>query len=557
MKKSARFILVLAATAAFLVGGVLWLASLDDSAATPPPPPPQKPQLVHVPPPNLDDLPKEKRESLERRWERLLEFTAQPGLTPDEAGLTYGNMGMRYHEAGLLASAAACYQNANALQPREFRWLYYLGVVMRELGRYPEALKIFRQAHSLNPEYAPILIVLAEESLQNREFEQARALFQRALDLDDNNTAALLGLGRTAMGEDRKEEGVEYLRRVLELDPKVSAAHTLLANAYDLLGRPNEAAPHRARAGDGLPSIVDPLLLAIRNLDSVFRQVRARAEKAVREGRYPDALNLFREALASEPSNAILHLNIGEIQMVLGQTQAALASFQQALAFSANPDLNLKAHLYLGGLYVKQNQDAQALPHLENALAIQPNHGKTAMQLADLYRRNGRFGDALPLYEMLVGLAPNQAGARFGRLFCLIGARRYADAAAAVKVDITAIPGDASFAHIQARLLAASPAENVRDGAAALAIMDRLSKQYMNSSMAATIAMAAAETGRFEIALNWQRRALQLAGQDKASNPRVLEEDLETYRQGNPCRKPWREDDPIFFQKTYQRPQSG
>lgn len=557
MKKPVSFLIILAVTAFVLIAGVFWLASLDDDNIAPPKPPEKKPVLVYVPPPALEGLDPAARQALEQRWERLLEFTSQPGLTPAEAGLAYGNMGTRYHGHGLLPSAAACYQNAHNLQPLEFRWLYYLGVVLREMGQYPDALKVFYQAHLLDPEYVPTLIVLAEESLQNKEYEKARALFQRSLDLDSNCTAALLGLGRTALVEGKSQEGIDYLKRVLTLDAKVTAAHTLLANAYDIMGRPEEAEPHRLRAGDGLPGIVDPLLLAIRERDSVFRQVRAQAEKAVKSGRYEDALNLFRQALASEPQNAVLHLNIGEIQMVLGRLPPAQASFQQALSLSTNPDLNLKANLYLGNLYGKQGQDARAIQHLEKVIAIEPNQPAAAFQLADAYRRNGRFVDALPFYEKVVARSPGQAGARFGRLFCLIGSGRYADAAAVVTQDMAVIAGDASFEHIQARLLAASPVEGVRDGATALAIMDRLSRQYMNSAMAATIAMATAETGRFENAINWQQRALELVARDKASNQRVLEEDLTTYRQGNPCRRPWRADDPIFFKKTYQQPKNG
>jgi len=62
-----------------------------------------------------------------------------------------------------------------------------------------------------------------------------------------------------------------------------------------------------------------------------------------------------------------------------------------------------------------------------------------------------------------------------------------------------------------------------------------------------TMAMALAETGRFEEAVQWQRETIAAAAQTNRHDlDGRLAENLSRYERRLPCRVPWPENDPVF-----------
>jgi hypothetical protein len=65
--------------------------------------------------------------------------------------------------------------------------------------------------------------------------------------------------------------------------------------------------------------------------------------------------------------------------------------------------------------------------------------------------------------------------------------------------------------------------------------------------MAQTMAMTFAELGQYEDAVTWQRDAMSAAQQARREDLTArLEENLRRYQSRQPCRTPWRGDDPVF-----------
>ena len=76
--------------------------------------------------------------------------------------------------------------------------------------------------------------------------------------------------------------------------------------------------------------------------------------------------------------------------------------------------------------------------------------------------------------------------------------------------------------------------------------MNGLLKAQQSVPMAETMAMALAETGRFEEAVQWQSDAIRAATQGKREDwVRRLNANLRLYESGRPCRTPWTLDDPV------------
>ena len=92
-----------------------------------------------------------------------------------------------------------------------------------------------------------------------------------------------------------------------------------------------------------------------------------------------------------------------------------------------------------------------------------------------------------------------------------------------------------------ARLLATVPDESVRDGDRALVLAKEVFGLAVNADHAETLAMAWAELGDFDTAIQWQERALELLSEGgdpgQASAARLR---LEQYQNGQACREPWK-----------------
>jgi hypothetical protein len=80
-----------------------------------------------------------------------------------------------------------------------------------------------------------------------------------------------------------------------------------------------------------------------------------------------------------------------------------------------------------------------------------------------------------------------------------------------------------------------------------MALMQELLKTQRTLEMAQTMAMTFAEVGQFEEAVTWQRDAMAAAKQAGREDLTArLEENLKRYESRQPCRTPWRDDDPVF-----------
>src|SRR5204863_9459669 len=104
-------------------------------------------------------------------------------------------------------------------------------------------------------------------------------------------------------------------------------------------------------------------------------------------------------------------------------------------------------------------------------------------------------------------------------------------------------PDRSQFPVALARLLAAAPDDEVRDGARAVALVRLLLEQRATVAVRETMAMALAETRQYDEAVMWQRDAINAgAGRLQPSAIARMRDTLALYQQKRPCRTPWRSD---------------
>lgn len=126
-------------------------------------------------------------------------------------------------------------------------------------------------------------------------------------------------------------------------------------------------------------------------------QVRL-GDRMRRQGLNEAALIQYEKALEVEPDNAVILLKAAKMDIALGQTSSAIHRLSRAI--QKNPNY-VTPYIELGGLL----EPAQALPHLQEAIAINPFDPRPHRMLEGIYQSLGQTNSALFEREVYLKLS--------------------------------------------------------------------------------------------------------------------------------------------------------
>jgi tetratricopeptide (TPR) repeat protein len=453
----------------------------------------------------------------------------------------YGELGKVLFAAEFLEPAEACFLDAQALAPTDARWPYYLGHLHKLRGEAGKSVNAFERALALQPNDVATLVWLGNEYLEADRADAAQSVFDKAIALQPRSAAAYSGLGRAALARKDYASAVKQLEHALELSPKASAVEYPLGLAYRGLGQTDTAEAHLRQRGDKEAVPIDPWMDDVRATLRSAVAYENRGMRALDSGDYAAAVNDFRHALAVAPDNPSLRHELATALYASGNTQEAFNEFAEITKRS--PEF-AKGHYSLGMLLASQGRFPDAVEQFASAVKADPHYPGAELQLAEALRRSGRAADALPHYSRVIVLDPHAADARFGYAMALARLQRYRDARDALLEATKAQPDQPALTQALARLLAAAPDERVRDGRRAAEIVQTLLKNPHDVDVYEAMAMALAEIGLFDQAIQWQRGAIDGAGRsgrpDLASR---MTGNLKLFENHMPSRTPWRDDE--------------
>ena len=343
---------------------------------------------AEIPLPELQGTQARVEQAVRSRYEEVLP-------APDDAD-AWGAYGMTLDAHRFVEAAIVAYREAHALDPGEFRWPYYLAILVNS-SEPLEARVWFERALAIDPTYAPAQILYAESLESVGDFERAWEGFARAAELDPSDPLAPFGLGRIALRRGEVERAVELLRRADELGPPMQAVVAVLARAYQRAGQ-RELARRRAEEARLLPRMVhhrDERRAAVQILavdsESYLRRSRTYSEV----GQFDRALEELEEILAVEPEMAAAHLAAAGVYDRMGRSTEALAEVESAMRLGA--DL-AEARPLLTSLLFKLGRFDEAEDHARIVLMEDPDDVHMLLLLS---MEAARRGDVESMIETL------------------------------------------------------------------------------------------------------------------------------------------------------------
>jgi len=253
-----------------------------------------------------------------------------------------------------------------------------------------------------------------------------------------------------------------------------------------------------------LAALLTPALLGadVRGARKTF----LRARVAVAEGRFREALDLYRRVLAEIPDDAVVHYEYAQLLRDLNVTEEAIEQAREAVRLDPSlPEARrLLGALELAGAGKDSARLDRAIAQLQEAHKLSPSDPATSATLARALLARGRAGDAarvldeMPEAHMQPGLMRLAAEAR-------AKSGRGKEAEALYQELLEADPADREIA---AALVDLYEDEDRFEDALRL-LQDLEKKDPENAGVSERIAIDLARAGRFDEA---EKRARSLAG---------------------------------------------
>jgi tetratricopeptide (TPR) repeat protein len=231
-----------------------------------------------------------------------------------------------------------------------------------------------------NPEALPRLKACSE-SLQRNLARQAVTDCKLAVGLDGQSASAHLLLGQAYLAlrsASMIAEAKAELQQSLDLDSTLVWARFYLAKVYLDTGRPDKAKSELEQALQTRPGVAH------------FLSLLSEAERKL--GAPQAALSWHRKALAADPKMNTVHYYAALAYMDLKQDDEAVKELEASIQ---SPFVAPELYLTLGSLYVQRKRFQEAEDLCRKAIALDPEHSESYLNLAQLFNAQGLGAKAL------------------------------------------------------------------------------------------------------------------------------------------------------------------
>ena len=352
-----------------------------------------------------------------------------------------------------------------------------------------KALADFDEAIHLAPRNAKFVRDRGLYRIQHGDVDKGLADLDRSLELNPSHVETLEARAVALGMQDNYEQALASLDKAIRLDPK-------RASAYYHRGR------IRLAMKDFKGSIED-LNHALELQSGLAAALLARAEAYRQLGDLKKALADLDTLHKAAPNSDLVRRLRHQLMVQSGRADEAIAETKQWIERQDKP--RSKGWIELGTLYLLADDPTHAVEAFSSAIEAAPDSGTAYLRRADAYVQIGHHAEAVADYQK------------------------------ALEHD----PENVSALNNFSWLLSTSPHDELRDGKRAIEIATKACRvtDYKQAYILSTLAAGYAETGDFDTAIKWSKKAVEIGGPNLHE---ALEKELKQYQ----SHEPWREEKP-------------
>lgn len=329
-----------------------------------------------------------------------------------------------------LAASLPWFERAIELTPGNVVLLGEYAATLGELGRYKSMLDVVRQMHKIDSSFPQIYFLQAVLAARAGKDDLARRLLWRAgkemtstpagrvlegvlayrsghpslavEKFDEvargqpDNTRVALMLARALISAGDLPEAVARLQPLAARSDASPYLLTLLARAYEQLGRRDLAAPLLDRAAGPPPTGIAIVPAEPGRSDAAAAQLRL----LLAGGQASEAMGYAAELVRRFPGAADIEILVGDAALLTGDPVAALASYTRAAQVRRTTSLAMR----MGYALHSTGQPKAASDLLAEAFRQSPQDASLAMQMGRLAMLQGNRAQAVGYWQQAVRL---------------------------------------------------------------------------------------------------------------------------------------------------------
>ena len=306
----------------------------------------------------------------ERAYERLRQ------LAPGTAEV-HARLGLIYFQERKFEQAVASLRQALHLKPNLPKLDTLLAMSLSELGRYSEALPGLEKGFHQSTDPAVRRMCGLQLARAYTDLQRDSKAVQVALELNrlyPEDAEVLYQTGKVY-------GNLAYLtmHKLAQVAPESVWRHEAAAEAFESQGANESAIPEYR-----LVLALDPHRPSIHY--RLGRTLLARSVNTKSPEDTAESAKEFEQELQQEPGNANAAYELAEIHRNAGEVEEARKFFEMALKYYPNFE---EAHLGLASVLMFEHKPELALPHLQKAIALNPENQVSWYRLLQVERALG------------------------------------------------------------------------------------------------------------------------------------------------------------------------
>jgi len=363
-------------------------------------------------------------------------------------------------------------ENEIKLHPEYPDLLNLMGLLQSVERLHDTALAYFENALSINPYYAEAkvnrLYAMAATGKTSDAAEGAKELAEQS----QGAFSTLVVCGKLLTWLSDSGSAVEILRKACDKKPNNPAAHHYLGLAL-LEGSPDEAAASFEKAaslGTAFIALYDTCQIYKKGRIKLSKQAAEKlkstldmnpntvkvyinaAEMLASEGKFDDAESMFEKARAVEPDSSTIENGLGLVAVSREYGEEAKLHFKRALHFDPG---DISSHVNLAFQYGSEGEIKLAEEQIRKAVELAPRYPDIRVQLATILMESEQFEEAITHLQEALAINPNYTFASFMLGSILFIKKRYPELIEAYgnlsleSIDIPEVYSHLATAHLE------------------------------------------------------------------------------------------------------------
>jgi tetratricopeptide (TPR) repeat protein len=346
-----------------------------------------------------------------------------------------------HHKASELQDAERLYREIIQVQPKHPDANHNLGILLKHADQAEIALPFFKIALESNPNQGQFWVSYIDTLMHLQQYEAALNVLNQGQtrglkgDAVDQLVARLNSQPKATTTTQAPSKAINPVRLLSHAKSHAKKGETQAAR--ELYSQVLEGYPQNQQAKKGLRALQKGPVNKKNPSGPPQAQVDA-VLSLYSQGQIQEALNASETLIKDYPNSPLLYNIRGACHLALGQLDAAVKNFEQAL--DIKPDY-ADAQCNLGVTLKKLGQLEEAVKSYEKTLAIKPDYVEAHSNLGITLQELGQLEEAVKSYEKALAIksdyadAHNNLGNTLQKLGQLDEAVKSYDKALAIKPD--------------------------------------------------------------------------------------------------------------------------